>query len=528
VSKLSPPFPDRVGWYELLAPIGAGGMATVYLGVAERVGGFRKHVAVKMIHGYADGDPAHGAELVREAKLIVQIRHPNVVSVLDVGEDPFGIFLVMDYVEGDNFAGLRRAAKALGERIPDAIALKIVCDSLAGLHASHELRDERGKNLGLVHRDFSPQNILVGTDGVARLTDFGIAKVALTAGHTQTGQVKGKIGYMAPEQARGDPLDQRCDVWAAGVVAWEALAGQRLYRSEDDVSTLLKIINEDPPTLRDVRPEVSEELSSAIQGALSRALAERCPTAEVLRSRLMAAAPVASTEEVAAYVTRVVGPKLADRARRVAEIRQHRGKIAELSSVMREPVTSPPSVPATQTELDLPEATQTTNVAWRSTVASSFRKAPRRAALIGIGSGLVLGLTALALAFGLRESEEPSVTPIVPAAPEPAPPSPPAPASAPPVRAAPLRVRADRAFRALSVDGEALALEKPTQELELPVRPRPGAALVARSVDGKTATAEVGAGESQIELSFGKPAARPPAPRPTGGVPFARNPYNNR
>src|SRR5690606_7461695 len=262
------PFPEKVGKYELLLPIGSGGMATVFLARSTGVGGFARDVALKLVHSHLRADEESKLHLLEEAKLSARIRHPNVVSVQEVDEDPFGLFLVMDYVEGDTLAGLERAAKKAGNPLNDRLIARLLNDALLGLHAAHELCDERGAPLGIVHRDFTPQNILVSVEGITRLTDFGVAKAADRAVRTKTGLIKGKIAYMAPEQARGHKLDRRCDVWAAGVVAWELIARRRLYTSEDDVSTLLKIVTERPTRLREVAPHVAPELDEAVAWAL--------------------------------------------------------------------------------------------------------------------------------------------------------------------------------------------------------------------------------------------------------------------
>src|SRR5215472_6678239 len=151
--------PDRIGRYEILLPLASGGMGTVYLARARGVGGFEREVAVKLLHAHLRDAPGSGLELIEEAKLAVRIRHPNVVPMLDVGDDPLGMFLVMDYIEGDTLSGLQRRAAAAGDALPIRISLRVLIDALAGLHAAHELKDEASNPLGLVHRDFSPQNI---------------------------------------------------------------------------------------------------------------------------------------------------------------------------------------------------------------------------------------------------------------------------------------------------------------------------------------------------------------------------------
>ena len=327
-------FPERIGRYELLLPIASGGTATVYLGRVHGIGGFEREVAVKVMHPhlYRQGEEPDlaGADLIEEAKLAVRIRHPNVVPVLDVGEDPEGIFLVMDYVEGESLAALLRLSKASTEELPVPIALRILCDAYAGLDAAHELRNARGAELGIVHRDFSPQNILVGIDGVAKLTDFGIAKAADRDSRTRSGMVKGKAGYMSPEQARAQPLDRRSDVWAAGVVAWEVLAGRRLFEHSDPVAIALAIVTQRAPRIRSVVAEVPADADEAIAMALTRDRDQRLATVAELGRRLAAAwgTELASRAEVAECVTRLAGDRIAARRARAQEILEQRSATA--------------------------------------------------------------------------------------------------------------------------------------------------------------------------------------------------------
>ena len=238
--------PARVGRYEILLPIAKGGMATVYLARAEGHGGFDRHVALKLTLPHLRNDPEFSAVLLDEAKLVAHLRHTNVVPVLDVAQDTLGVFLVMDYVAGDTLAGLIKTAAVQGDPLPVSVSLRILVDALEGLHAAHEHGDEDGYPLHLVHRDFSPQNILVGTDGVGRLTDFGIAKAASRASSTANGLIKGKMSYVSPEQARGLPLDRRCDLWAAGVIAWEIMCRRKL-NAPNDPRSLIATVKRAPP-----------------------------------------------------------------------------------------------------------------------------------------------------------------------------------------------------------------------------------------------------------------------------------------
>jgi serine/threonine-protein kinase len=300
-------------------------MATVYLARQSGMRGFEREVALKLTHPHLREQAEWATELIEEAKLTAQIRHPNVVSVLDVADDPSGVFLVMDYVEGETFAGILKHAIATGSQVPTPIVLRILVDALAGLHAAHEAADRTGRSLGIVHRDFSPQNLLVGTDGVTRLADFGVAKAADRVGFTRTGLVKGKIGYMAPEQLRDQPIDRRTDVWAAGVVAWEGLAGKRLYPAGDRAATLLRIVTEEPPRIRSVRPDVPAALDEAIASALTLDPHARCPSADELRRKIAASAEIADLAQVRDYVNACVGEKLVERRRMVAVTREGEG-----------------------------------------------------------------------------------------------------------------------------------------------------------------------------------------------------------
>jgi eukaryotic-like serine/threonine-protein kinase len=341
------PTPERVGRYDILVPIASGGMATVYLARARGAAGFERDVAIKVTHAHLRESADFARSLVEEAKLAVRVRHSNVVPILDVGDDPLGLFLVMDYVEGDTFSGLMKRALAKGAPLATHVGARILLDALAGLHAAHELKDESGRIVGLVHRDFSPQNILVGLDGISRLTDFGVAKAATRLGETRTGVVKGKIRYMAPEQARGLQIDRRCDVWAAGVIAWELIAGRRLYEgSEEDVGLIFRIGTETPARLRSVRPDVPPKIDEAVARALMPNKEERFATAaefakELGRALASSGIQLADATEVGEHVEQAVGARLSERRRRGAEVFELRKKLGRMTEPL-EPMTETP------------------------------------------------------------------------------------------------------------------------------------------------------------------------------------------
>lgn len=528
-------------------------MATVYLATVERDGGFQRQVAIKMIHGTEDSDRELAGDLLREAKIAARIRHPNVVPVLDVGEDPRGLYLVMDYVEGDNLAGLRRSAARLGERVPVDVALRVATDALAGLHAAHELVEKNGELAGVVHRDFSPHNILVGTDGVTRLTDFGIAKIAMTAGHTRTGRIKGKIAYMSPEQARGVRVDRRCDVWAAGVVIWELLTGDRLHSSEDEIGLLLKIVGEDPRRLKDVCPELPSALDEALSSALTRELDQRCATADELRRKLVKSHPIADTATVAQWVERIASPKLRARDAKIAEIRRMREageRSGEVSAPTETSIASPPETPpqsednAVQSAWQPSESshTRTSGVSQslaRSTAPPAHRR--RFAVVIGVGAGLVLGLVVM-LTIVVGRAKDPkaddssagpaTATEIVP---EPSAP-PRSESSTVEPQVATFVVRANVQISSLSVAGKAIPLASPVDEVQLPAMPKPGDSVEATSTDGRKTRGTVSSDSVELTLAFAdakptrtaKPASavtKPTAKSTGANPPFATNPY---
>jgi serine/threonine protein kinase len=326
------PVPERLGRYELLLPVASGGVATVYLASSSGAAGFERHVAIKLTHPHLADSPSFFASLVDEARLAGRIHHPNVVGVLDVGLTPRGAFIVMDYVEGESLAVVQQILKHRGDRMPIGVALRILEDVAAGLHAAHELCDESGRPRDVVHRDVTPHNILIGTDGVARLTDFGVAKAESRLTKTSPGLVKGKVAYMSPEQAQGRALDRTCDIWALGVVAWELFTGARLYEALADPVVMLKIARQAPTRARHVRAELPRELDEVVGRALTMQPSERFPTAEAFAEALVEAArgagvARAEAKEVRAFLLSLVGPKLDARREKATKIRELRRRL---------------------------------------------------------------------------------------------------------------------------------------------------------------------------------------------------------
>lgn len=273
-----------VGRYELIHRLAHGGMATVYLGRAKGKAGFEKIVAVKVIHPHLASEAEFVGMFLDEARIAARIHHPHVVEILDLGgseaEADGGYYMVMEFIEGENLAALVRALASSPERkrLPIAVILQILSDTLEGLVAAHELRDIDGQPYHLVHRDVSPHNILINLDGWAKVGDFGIMKAAGKASNTKTGELRGKLAYMSPEQARGGHVDLRTDLFAVGVIGWELLTGQRLFACTTEASTLEKVIACEVPLLDPIaheRPELDDagELRAGLDALLGKALA---------------------------------------------------------------------------------------------------------------------------------------------------------------------------------------------------------------------------------------------------------------
>ncbi|NUP11651.1 MAG: protein kinase [Polyangiaceae bacterium] len=305
--------PRQIGRYQLFEEIACGGMAKVHLGRLVGPVGFSRTVAIKRLHPAYARDPEFVTMFLDEARLAARIRHPNVVPTLDVVATHNELFLVMEYVQGESLGQLLKVASSGAGRLPPRVALGIVAGALQGLHAAHEARDERGFSLGLVHRDVSPQNILVGVDGTARVLDFGVAKAAGRAHTTRDGVVKGKLAYMAPEQLQQGAVTRRADIYAAAIVLWEALAGRRLFQADTEGGVLAAVLTGAIPPLRDHVPDLPAGVEAIVARGLSRSADERFETARDMALALERCG-VASSGEVAVWLETTASATLAQRA----------------------------------------------------------------------------------------------------------------------------------------------------------------------------------------------------------------------
>ena len=273
------------GKYRLIAKLGQGGMADVFLAVSRGPGGFAKLVVIKRLKSDVAAEKELHGMFVDEARLAARLNHPNVVQTNEVGNVGEHFYLCMEYLEGQP---LNRILNRLTQRGKKAIpeGLRILCDSLAGLHYAHELKDYDGTPLKVVHRDVSPHNIYVTYDGAAKVLDFGIAKAAVRSAHTSTGVIKGKIGYMAPEQALTTPIDARADVFSIGAILFELVSGERLWAGLTEVQILQNLAFGEIPRLSSKMPDVPRALDLICARALSMVPGDRYPSAAAFREAL--------------------------------------------------------------------------------------------------------------------------------------------------------------------------------------------------------------------------------------------------
>ena len=292
---------QRFGRYRLCYEIASGGMATLYLARADGPGGYEKLVALKRIHPHLAKKKAFVDMFLDEARIASRISHPNVCGVIDFGQQEGVYYLAMEYLVGETLSRVLRKLGDPGTWVSrndyPALPARIVADACEGLHSAHELRDTSGKLLDVVHRDVSPQNIFVTYDGTTRIVDFGIASAADRVHQTTTGTVKGKYGYMAPEQVRGARVDRRADVWSLGVVLWELLTLNRLFRRGTDAETIFSLASSPivPPSR--IRAGIPPELDAIVMKALSRDPNDRFPTAREM-GRALTRVVVASGQPV--------------------------------------------------------------------------------------------------------------------------------------------------------------------------------------------------------------------------------------
>ncbi len=337
----SQPASNVLGKFKLIAELGRGGMSEVYLAVVAGPAGFNKLVVIKLIKAELAEDPDFISMFLEEARLSARLSHPNVVQTNEVGEVGGRYYIAMEYLEGQPYSRiLHRLGRDRG--LPLGMSLRILSDVLQGLHYAHELADFDGSALGVVHRDVTPHNVFVTYDGQVKVVDFGIAKAMNSSHETRTGMLKGKVGYMAPEQAKGERVDRRADVFSVGVMLWEAAVGRRLWKGLNEVQILHQLLAGDIPSPRSMRPDISSHLESIIMRSIAMDRDKRHPSAQALQQELEELMDSGSERSTLREVGRLVSGAFDEERKKLkAIIEQQLAKSATMATGLYQQVSLP-------------------------------------------------------------------------------------------------------------------------------------------------------------------------------------------
>ena len=389
-----------VGRYAVYNEIAAGGMATVHFGRLLGPAGFSRTVAIKRLHPQLAKDPEFVSMFLDEARLAARVRHPNVVQTLDVVATQGELFLVMDYVQGETFSRLLRACRDAGTRAPVRVTASIVSGMLHGLHAAHEAKNECGEPLGIVHRDVSPQNVIVGVDGVSRVLDFGVAKAAGRVQTTHAGQLKGKLSYMPPEQIDG-VVSRQTDVYAAAIVLWEALVSRKLFQGDNEGQVLQQVLaaTVEPPSVH--VPDLPPGVDEVVLKGLSRDPAQRWRNTREMAVALERAIGLASPTEVGEWVETVAHGTLHERATRVAEIESLSNTLTHVPDGVMVPIAPPAPRSGAELTSQPSSVSQPSQLSSVSLAQRTIPAPPPSGMDTGAHRGLIIGVVGAALALVL-------------------------------------------------------------------------------------------------------------------------------
>jgi len=346
---------QTIGGYEVVRHVTSGGMASLYLGRRRGVAGFQKLVAIKVVHPHLAQEVRFIGMFLDEARLMARIQHPNVVHIEELTEDQGMYLMVMEYVHGCALYDLLKRLAQRGRSLNPALAAWIAARAAEGLHAAHELSDAKGNSLNVVHRDVSPQNVLLSFAGHVKLIDFGVAKSTQQQQQTRAGVLRGKIGYMSPEQANGLTLDRRSDVYALGIVLWEMLTCRRLFHSPNEVHQLdmVRAPRIAPPS---AHVELPAALDEVVMDALRPDPSQRIPTAKALRDRLVQAMPEAVTltaDDLAKLLATVMSDRISASALPTEELEVPAPEIAPDEVFVQQHTQEAPHAKYATEELDL-------------------------------------------------------------------------------------------------------------------------------------------------------------------------------
>jgi serine/threonine protein kinase len=303
----------QLGRYQVLKHLASGGIADVLLARASGLEGFARHVVIKRMKPELAKEERFAKAFLDEARISASLNHQNIVQVHDIGEEGGSYFFAMEYVHGEDARTLLAKVRERNEHVPLEIAVAIIMSAAAGLHHAHEKTSSQGEKLGIVHRDVSPSNILVGYDGSVKLVDFGLAKAAQRSTTTAAGTLKGKASYMSPEQCKGEPVDRRTDTFCLGIVLYELVTAQRLFKGPTEYATMAAVVDGEIPPPSRLRADIPPALDAIILRALARKVTERYQTAEDFRAAVEAFAVEyelrTSNKALSDYLTRLFGQK---------------------------------------------------------------------------------------------------------------------------------------------------------------------------------------------------------------------------
>ena len=393
---------EPFGKYVLVGDIAVGGMAEVFLGVQQGVAGVLKVVVLKRVLPHYTADSQFVRMFIDEARIAARLDHPNIVRTYEFGAHEGQYYTAMEYLPGEDLRSILRRLASTKQRMPLHLAVGILMQLCAGLHCAHQLTDTSGRPLNLVHRDINPANIIITYGGETKIIDFGVAKTNMTA--TVTGTIKGKIAYMPPEQVLARGVDQRSDIFSAGVVLWELLTGRRLFGRQSDAATLYAIMNDPIPLPSRYRPEIPRELDAIVMHALSRTAVDRFSTADEMAAALehfMASQPKFDARALAAMIEELFGTPRAEAKRAISQTRslaQNISIVMKMRSEVRAQMVNSLDTFASGSTSDVPTAT-----------------APRpRRAMIAVA--VMLAAATAGVVYGATGSRHTKTAPVAPVA----------------------------------------------------------------------------------------------------------------
>lgn len=368
---------ESISKYKLVGRLGQGGMAAVYLAITQGPAGFTKLQVVKLLHGNLSGDSEFVKMFLHEARLAALLNHPNVVQTNEVGFEKGRCFIVMEYLEGQSLAVVLVGCKRTNTQLQLTYHLRVLAEVLAGLHYAHELTDLEGHPLGLVHRDVSPHNVLVGYDGAVKLLDFGIAKATTSAPDTRADIMKGKVRYMAPEQVTKEVLDRRADIFQVGIMFFQAVTGKPYWPKDlEHMGVVSRLYSGHLPNLDEVEPPMDEDLAAICKRALARSPADRYATAEDFRNDIEAAISRRDTSATPRKVGEFVAGLYADHRAKVKKEIEESLRNSHATTVALDQIASIP--PSAMPELASGSASNSSSFVDRHEAATDPGIIPRR------------------------------------------------------------------------------------------------------------------------------------------------------